>query len=431
MHPETNEISNLLSGVDREKAPDGLQERILRACDDSTPVDALGCDEALEMASEYIDGELTGARRDAFEAHVFACDACYQAYREMERVAGVLRETPAAAAPADMHERIMGAVDHEREAEASPTITWQGAAKVLGGLAAAAAHLAAVFVPRGNDVRRPDAPAVAELPATTSEAISEDQPAEPVVEDSVEQSSESEAPEPATTEPTTEPRVARVEPSTTSARASRPATPGASEPVAHSEAPDDVSSEPSGTPTVTESAASAGSTEAAASSATDQPAPRPNVERTEPAAAPERESTVADEQPEVPSAEETPRPVRDDEGPETSPGPPARETDTRETAVAAMPEDSGASEAGDGGEAGTVSTEPVPSSTTVTTEKPPKPGTRRQPTRLAVVPRQPKSRTVFRAEGEPPPDRLTRMAANINSAQTPEMDNPPMGIELN
>ncbi|MBD3293226.1 MAG: hypothetical protein GF393_09895, partial [Armatimonadia bacterium] len=169
MRPEMNDISRVLGAIERREAPKGLDGRIMSACREAEPVEAISCGECLELASAYLDDELAPPTRESFEAHVFACDDCYVAFKQMERTAEVLRGTSAAPVPADLHERITAAV--AREAGAESVLTWRRAAKVLGGLAAAAALLAAVFVPRGTDAPDATRPVMADLPAETSAEV--------------------------------------------------------------------------------------------------------------------------------------------------------------------------------------------------------------------------------------------------------------------
>jgi hypothetical protein len=373
------------------------------------------------MASEYLDDELNEARRDAFEAHVFSCDSCYHAYKQMERTADVLRETPAAAPPADMHQRIMAAVQREAAPEATPAFTWRRAAKVLGGLAAAAALLAAVFVPRGNDATPTDQPVIAEAPSETM--VDSQMPEEPATDTPAAEDDEvaagADEPVAVTSTPERSPDASARPSSTTTSRATESVTP---------ERRSADATEPQQAPRTRH--ADAGRSEPAEEAAPSSDRPRPSTSAhgtTDPAPRRVRASSASGEQPEP--VRETPEQPREEEN-DTTPAPPPSDAETGETAIAAMPSDSEPADTTESRPAATTSSEPEVVSTTIT-EQPPKPAAGDDSTRLAVVPRQPQSRTVWRAEETPPSDRLTRMAANINGSQNPRMDNPPDGIELN
>jgi hypothetical protein len=413
-----SDIENILGAIGRQKPPANLQERILSACDSAEPVAQMSCDECVEHASAYLDDELDGGLRDAFEAHVFVCEDCFAAYRQMERTAEVLRSTPAASVPAGLQERIVAAVERDR---AGSVFNWRRAAKIVGGLAAAAALLAAVFIPRGNDALDTGAPAVAELPSEVTAQPIEGQPSpEPMVADApaeddatASEDTDDAAPEPATTTPTRT-RIASRARSSAPRGTSASRTPDRPRPTrvaAADSAPERAPAEAGDAGTAEPPAAAGTQPRPSARTAAEEPAERRDT-RPETASEP----VVAEERPE-------PRPVRE-RTPEVTPEPTAPEPAPRETAIAAMPSDPAPEPAAAGG----------PSAAPAATAQPPEPGAGRDSPRLAVVPKQPKSRTVYRPEPTSVAEReqdLTRLARNIDASQNPRMDNPPSGIELN
>jgi hypothetical protein len=410
VHPEMREIQSALASTGRRRPPADLRERILRACDEAEPVEEISCEECLELVSAYLDDELHRAERDCLEAHLFSCEACYVAFRRMQRTADVLRETPAARAPEGLHGRITAAVADQRGAES--VFAWRRAAKVLGGLAAAAALIAAVLIPRGGEMPGVEEPAIAELPPETTVGSMID--AEP-------------ADGPLTAEAVGEESAEAVEP----AGVDEPASPERPAGVA-----DVRQSRPRGS-VVAETPSPAGPARSAASSGEAQPESsatvRPRTERdTAPASAAEtvepRRPARTTPEPAPVVVEERSRPAPEHEtAPQIAPEPPARQPAPRETAVAALPRDPAPQPV----TSSEPSAEPVSAGVRPSA---PKPGSVREPIRATVVPRQAPPRAVYQPEPTPPAERseqLARMAAGINGSQTPRMDNPPSGIQLN
>ncbi len=430
MHPEMNEMRRVLSAIGREEPPADLRRRILRACADARPVEEVSCEETLELASEYLDDELHGARCDAFEAHVFACDSCYVAFKQMEQTVELLREAGPASAPADLHERITAAVARDdaaleeaaRGSDADSAFTWRRAAKVLGGLAAAAALLAAVFVPRGGDGIDAPAPVIAERPAeTVADAAAEPESVAEIDEQvaAAEETDEAvvaEESDEATRETTmaAAPQSEREAPLARST--SQRATPVAASRPEPSSAPERVSA------TSSEPEREEPARESAARSHPDRPAaaPRRNVDAPETR---ERTVTQPEPEPETSADRSTPAPERE-RTPEVTPDPPARDPQPRETVVAATPREPAPEPA----TAATPAPEPASAAGVASSIDGP------ETPRVAVVPRRPHSRAVYQPEPTPAADRsarLARMAEGINASQTPGLDNPSSGIELN
>ncbi|MFW5866362.1 MAG: zf-HC2 domain-containing protein [Armatimonadota bacterium] len=418
MHPEKGEVQKILGAVGRAEPPAGLQQRIISACRDAEPVEAIGCDDCLELASAYLDDELHGARRGAFEAHVFACESCYFAFKQMERTADVLREVPPAAVPPDLHERITAAVERDRrEREPASAFNWRRTAQVLGGLAAAAALLAAVFVPRGGDATAPTAPVVAEAPLEVGiDSVDDAASATESVETDADEAAET--PEAG---PAEEPVVATApsvrEPARTRASSSRSAGTRTTRPE----------------PEPARATAPAPRPETAREEAMSAPAPPTRPEPTTPPRArssagetPQPERTVTEPEPAPVAAEDRPAPSpRPARVPEVTPDPPARDPQPRESVIAATPRpDPEPAPAGAS----------VPAPQPVATSSAPKPHDGQERERLAVVPRQPHSRAVYKPQPTPPSqrsERLSRIAEGINGSQNPRMDNPSPGMILN
>lgn len=422
MHPEMNDIHLMLGAIGREEPPEDLKQRILRACDDASPVEAISCERSLELASAYLDEELSPAERDAFEAHVFACDGCYAAFKRMERTSELLRETPPAAAPADLRERIQAAV--AEDAAEQSVFTWRRAAKVVGGLAAAAALLAAVFIPRGSDGTDPSAPVVAEAPRETR-AVQADEPltsteSAEVVEERGEaaESGETEAEEAGAAETAIAAAPVREAPrvrSTAPRRSAAAEAPTRPEPARERSAREQPEPAPRATASTMDPEPSPGP--AARSAVTDGAASQP--ERSAPAPEPDPEAVVA---------EDTPRPVvQPERTPEAAPEPPARDSGTRESAIAAMPRESE-------DEAAPASAPSPGPETTVVAATPPQPDAEADAPRRSIVPQRGEPREVYRPAPRPASERdelLARMSNGINGSQNPRMDNPSTGIALN
>lgn len=351
-------VAESLAAIPRIAAPRELPDRIMTACAEATPVPTIGCDTALAMASEYIDGELAGLQRDTLEAHLFSCEACYTAFRRMERTAELLRSTPAVPAPDGLHERIAAAV--ELDGAPAPVFTWRRTAGVVATVAAAAAVLFAVLAPRG--IEQPTAPepqVVAVHAEETAESV-----AEPVAEEEVAAPVEDAAEEAAAAGADTAEPPARTP--GTPARP-RPAAPPAERP-SESVTPAPAPSEPAPAPR------------------TVSPETRPDAEVAEADAAPAPHT-------------DTPRAVPTDgvADPPSSTEPPRT---PRESVIAREP--------GPG-----PLTQPVPPDPVV--ETPPAPAVDREDAHIAVVPVQSEARTLYRASEEPHMERIARATRAVNS----------------
>lgn len=395
------QVAEAVGAVPRASAPAGLRARIVSAVAAAARVVEPACAECAEMASAYIDGELEGADRDAFEAHVFACSECFAMLKGLERPAELLRATPRRAAPADLYERITAAVAAEHEAAAR--FTWRRALSVAAGLAAAAAITAALLLP-GDHAPNPSVmppPVVAQTPtqtpgtgpaaaaAPTSEApeVAETAVAvAPVVEPAAPRGRPVSARTPRSAENTRPVRAAsRVAPA---ARSPEETHLVEAPPVAES-APSVVDDEP-GQPVLTPMPPA---------STTVEPRPAPEPVASPPVLA---EASPAPE-PAAPAAEPAPvLPV--------------------EPTVALAPRTSGPQPRSEGSVTTPVSPAPEPVSTA---------GSRSdEPVRIAVVPRRQGARTLYRASGGLAHDTIERAREAVNRGQSLGFDDPRTGIEL-
>lgn len=180
-------VSGALAAVGAASAPPDLRERILEAVAEAEPVAELSCERAAEMASAYLDGELTDPERDLLEAHLFACPSCYRAFKPTEAIVESLRYELPARAPRGLYRRVVAAVERERQREAGGVPPrWRVVVGVAAGLAAAAAIVGAVFVSGGKEREAvqpaarvvAEAPAVTETPASAPMAHTGESPAE-------------------------------------------------------------------------------------------------------------------------------------------------------------------------------------------------------------------------------------------------------------
>jgi anti-sigma factor RsiW len=208
-------LHGLLAGRRAEPAP-GLLERILELLRSVVPVRKLGCSEALEMASAYLDDELNQAERETLEAHLFACESCYYEYVAMREAAEAMRATPRVAASADLKARIMAAIAQESPAPVSvPRAGFSWRRALVPGMALAAVALLG-FVALHLNSARPGQPAttVASAPGVATSPRPEASPVPavtspstpaPAVEPSV-------APAPSAAVPEAEPAAGGVPP---------------------------------------------------------------------------------------------------------------------------------------------------------------------------------------------------------------------------
>jgi anti-sigma factor RsiW len=78
------------------------------------PSQTMRCPVVLPEASAFLDGELPAGDAQAVLAHLAACDPCYHAFKDLERISEAMIATEPAAVPSGLEERIMAAVQAER-----------------------------------------------------------------------------------------------------------------------------------------------------------------------------------------------------------------------------------------------------------------------------------------------------------------------------
>jgi anti-sigma factor (TIGR02949 family) len=120
------------------------------------------CTEADAIMYAFVDGELSGSDRAAYEAHLLACDACARAARLQARFKAALRgHLPRPEVPEGLRQRIHLAV--EAEPPARRQWPWQAYPRVFtAAIAAAAAVVLLVASPRRN----PSSPALEQALST-------------------------------------------------------------------------------------------------------------------------------------------------------------------------------------------------------------------------------------------------------------------------
>ncbi|MEA3402576.1 MAG: zf-HC2 domain-containing protein [Armatimonadota bacterium] len=423
------DLSETLRSIAPPTPPADLQGRILSAASEAPRARQLTCSECTELASAYIDGELFGSERDAFEAHVFTCEACYAALKHMERTALVIRETPRTAAPAGLRERIHAAVEVERSAS---VFTMRRVVGGLAGLAAAAAILAALILPRVYETRPTSPqPVIAERPVEAEAPAAETGPA--VSEDRLEPAGEAELAEATPTALEAGDAPARQPSRHRSAPGTRPAAPPAPAPAAEA-APGSSAEHDSapGRPRVTPPSATLGEDdERGATPAASDGAPveedaddggprRPERAPGPMEPAPSEEAAVGPVLASGPEMEEPavpPTPAAEDDTvrPGASSATEGPTTDTSETALATGPRTTGPR----------VRAQPAPpaaSSVEATSG--------RNPIRLAVLPTRRGTQMVIEQSPEPRAEILARHSEAVNRESRSAFDNPRTGIEL-
>lgn len=103
----------------------------------------LPCPEAETVMHAYVDGELTGADREAYEAHLRHCEACTQASHFQARFKAAVRgHLPRPALPVGLRSRIEGAL----ASAPSPNRRWPWQAHPRAFTVAAAAAAALILL---------------------------------------------------------------------------------------------------------------------------------------------------------------------------------------------------------------------------------------------------------------------------------------------
>ena len=72
------------------------------------------CDDALHTMYEFLDGELTSAKRDAIRAHLDECPPCFEGFDFEAELRLVIARKCIEEVPGDLKARIAAALDSER-----------------------------------------------------------------------------------------------------------------------------------------------------------------------------------------------------------------------------------------------------------------------------------------------------------------------------
>jgi len=114
----------------------------------------MNCSEADAIMYAFVDGELSGSDRTAYEAHLVSCDTCAHATRLQSRFKAALRgHLPRPEVPEGLRQRLHGAL--EAEPTARRQWPWQAYPRIFTlAIAASAAVVLLVASPR----RSPSSP---------------------------------------------------------------------------------------------------------------------------------------------------------------------------------------------------------------------------------------------------------------------------------
>jgi anti-sigma factor (TIGR02949 family) len=122
----------------------------------------MNCSEADAIMYAFVDGELSGSDRTAYEAHLVSCDACAHATRLQSRFKAALRgHLPRPEVPEGLRQRLHGAL--EAEPTARRQWPWQAYPRIFTlAIAASAAVVLLVASPR----RSPSSPVLEQALST-------------------------------------------------------------------------------------------------------------------------------------------------------------------------------------------------------------------------------------------------------------------------
>ena len=114
----------------------------------------MNCSEADAIMYAFVDGELSGSDRTAYESHLISCDSCARATRLQSRFKAALRgHLPRPEVPEGLRQRLHGAL------EAEPTVRrqwpWQAYPRIFTVAIAAAAAVCCWWQARGAAPRPP------------------------------------------------------------------------------------------------------------------------------------------------------------------------------------------------------------------------------------------------------------------------------------
>ena len=74
-----------------------------------TPADDLACREVVEIATEYLEGELSAADARRLERHLETCPGCSEYLDQMRNLAGSLGDLGEGSLPAEMRDHLIAA----------------------------------------------------------------------------------------------------------------------------------------------------------------------------------------------------------------------------------------------------------------------------------------------------------------------------------
>lgn len=114
----------------------------------------MNCEQWRELASEYVEGTLTGSRRNEADAHVAACVSCRQDAAALRGIAGALRAWPEEETPLFFADNVMARIERESRQERGwrallPRLSRVGVGTVVAGGALAALAMT-LFLPHQN-----------------------------------------------------------------------------------------------------------------------------------------------------------------------------------------------------------------------------------------------------------------------------------------
>jgi anti-sigma factor RsiW len=105
-------VAQMVGGLPRVEPDTALTWSAERQA--AEPGQTMRCPVVLPEASAFLDGELPAGDAQAVLAHLAACDPCYHAFKDLERISEAMVATGPSAVPTGLEGRIMAAVQAER-----------------------------------------------------------------------------------------------------------------------------------------------------------------------------------------------------------------------------------------------------------------------------------------------------------------------------